>query len=126
MHSIILICLLIAGVIHLLPLAGLLGADRLSALYGVSLSDPNTTILLRHRAVLFGLLGALLCYAAFDPALRTLALAAGLISAGAFAAIALGAGEYNAQIGRVLKADYIALAALALAAALHAFVVRQP
>ena len=54
------LALLIAGVIHLLPLPGVLGTGNLARLYGITVSDPNTAILLQHRALLFGILGALL------------------------------------------------------------------
>ncbi len=44
--------------------AGLLalaaGRRRLEALYGVDIEDPNLLLAMRHRAVLFGLLGGLL------------------------------------------------------------------
>ena len=49
--------LLVAAVIHLLPLVGVVGPTRLSELYGITVSEPNIEILMRHRAVLFGLLG---------------------------------------------------------------------
>lgn len=68
--------LVIVGVIHLLPASGILSADRLTALYGISFSDPGLVILMRHRAVLFGLLGGFLLVAAFQPRLRTLAFIA--------------------------------------------------
>ena len=49
--------LVLVGLIHLLPLSGVLSADQLASLYGLSFSEPNLAILMRHRAVLFGLLG---------------------------------------------------------------------
>ena len=52
--------LILVGLIHLLPLSGVLGSERLASLYGLSFSEPNLAILMRHRAVLFGLLGVLL------------------------------------------------------------------
>ena len=52
------------GVFALLPLAGVLGAGRLSALYGIAFEEPNLVLLMRHRAVLFGLLGVFLAIAA--------------------------------------------------------------
>ena len=59
--------LLIVGIIHLLPMTGYLGASKLSALYNITIDDPNLEILMRHRAVLFGVLGSLFIYAAFQP-----------------------------------------------------------
>ena len=104
--------LVVAAVIHLLPLAGVLGAERLAGLYGLSFDEPNLQILMRHRAVLFGLLGAFLLLAAFRPALQGLALAAGLVSVVAFLLLAWSVGGANAQIGRVVLADWVALACL--------------
>lgn len=104
--------LVVAGIIHLLPLGGVLGAERLTVLYGVAIDDVSLTILMRHRAVLFGLLGALLVLAAFRPNLQPLALAAGFVSAGSFLVIALTGGDYNTSLARVVTADVIALACL--------------
>ena len=57
MHYITMIMLPVIAAIHLLPLVGACGKKNLFGLYGVSIVDPNLLILLRHRAVLFGLLG---------------------------------------------------------------------
>jgi hypothetical protein len=70
---------------------------------------------LRHRAVLFGLLGGFLVLAAFRPALQPLALLAGWISVLSFLALAGSVGGYNAQLTRVFNADLIALVALVIA-----------
>lgn len=115
--------LLLAGVIHLLPLPGLLGAGALERLYGLAITSPDLEILLRHRAVMFGLLGALLVAAAFRPEWRNLAIGAGLISAVAFLVIALLVGDYGPAIGRVIAADVLAIACLLLAAILSRRVV---
>lgn len=106
--------LVVAGFIHLLALPGVLGGARLAALYGLPFDDPNLAILMRHRAVLFGLLGLFLCFAAFRPALRPLALAAGLASAGSFLLLATLVGGQNAQLTRVFTADVVAVGCLAL------------
>lgn len=111
--------LLIAAIIHLLPLAGVLGGTRLERLYGITVSDPNLDILLRHRAVLFGLLGLLLLTAAFLPMLRPPALIAGIVSAASFLVIVARVGVPNAAIARVVTADWVALVALLMAAVVH-------
>lgn len=68
--------LLLAGAVHLLPLLGVLGTPHLEQLYGLRIEEPNLLLLMRHRALLFGLLGALLVAAAFRPAWQGLALTA--------------------------------------------------
>jgi hypothetical protein len=111
--------LFIAGVIHLLPLPGLLGAAHLARLYGLPFDDANLVILMRHRAVLFGLLGLFLIYAAWRTDLVGLALAAGLISATSFIAVAWSVGGYNPAIARIVAADILAIGCLLVAAGCH-------
>jgi hypothetical protein len=106
--------LLLVAAIHLLPLVGVISAAKVSALYGVSVQDPNLEILMRHRAVLFGVLAALLAYAAFQPTLHLAALLAGLASVVAFLVLAAQVGHHNAAIGVVVKVDWVALALLGL------------
>ena len=108
--------LIIVGVIHLLPLSGALGPERLNSLYGLDFAEPNLAILMRHRAVLFGLLGLFLIYAALRPALQPLALIAGFVSVVSFLVLAYITGGYNAAVARVVAADWVALACLAAAA----------
>lgn len=109
----------IPGVIHLMPLAGVLGAGWLARLYGLPFADPDLEILMRHRAVLFGLLGVLLVAAGFRPTLRPLAWIGGMASVLSFLALAYGVGGYNAALARVVAADWLALACLLAAGALH-------
>lgn len=110
--------LIIAGAIHLLPLPGVLGVSQLGRLYGIALGDPNLVILMRHRAVLFGLLGILLVTAAFRIDLRPVAFVAGIVSAASFLAIAATVGNCNGSTGRVVIADIVALACLLVAVAI--------
>ena len=117
--------LVIVGVIHLLPLAGVLGAERLTALYGVSLSDPNLVILMRHRAVLFGLLGLFLIFAALRRSMQPAAFVAGFVSVLSFLFLAGSVGGYNAQIGRVFVADIVALVCLLIGVAAYAYEARS-
>ena len=117
--------LILVGVIHLLPISGVLGAERLSALYGLSFQEPNISILMRHRAVLFGILGLFFVYAAFQPTLQPLAFAAGFISVISFIGIAWSVGGYNGAVGKIVLADQVALASLLLAVVLYFMTGRQ-
>jgi hypothetical protein len=106
----------VVGIIHLLPLTGVLSVSRLQALYGVTITDPNLEILMRHRAVLFGILGAFLIYAAFRPGLQLAALIAGAVSVVSFLVIAGMIGGYNTGITRVVTADIVAVVSLMIGA----------
>ncbi len=111
--------LLVVAVIHLLPVSGVLGADALTRLYGLDFSAPDLALLMRHRAVLFGLLGLLLLAAMFRPALRGLALLAGYASLLSFLALAWAAGDVGPALQRVVRADLLALLCLVIATAIH-------
>lgn len=110
---------LVAAAINLAPVLGVLSAERMSALYGVDLNDPNLQILMRHRAVLFGVVGGLLVAAAFYPPLTPLGYLAGFISMVSFLVIAWLVGGYGAEMRRVILVDVAGIAALAAACALH-------
>lgn len=113
MNVLTLAALLIAGLIHLLPVMGVLGVTSLQRLYGTTVADPNLAILLQHRAVLFGLLAALMLGALGVQAWRVMALAMGLVSTSSFVLIALWVGGYNAEIGRVVAVDVVVSVVLA-------------
>lgn len=121
MDKVITALLILVGIIHLLPVSGVLGVERLAALYGISPGEPNTEILMRHRAVLFGLLGLFLVYAAFHPPLQTMAIIAGFVSVISFIAIAWSVGGVNDALRKVIVADIVAIVALILATTLRAF-----
>jgi len=114
--------LVIVAIIHLLPLSGVIGSERLASLYGISFAEPNIAILMRHRAVLFGLLGLFLLFAAFAPRLQVSAFVIGFVSVVSFLWLASSVGSYNAAIGRVVTADIVALVCLIVGAAAYAYV----
>lgn len=111
--------LLAASLIHLLPAVGI-SAARLTALYGVVPPDPTTRLLLRHRAVMFAVLGVGFAGAAFVPMLRVPAALLALVTMLAFVWLARGE-AHGPAIRRVVRVDVVVSvmvgAALALAAA---------
>jgi hypothetical protein len=108
------LCFLIAAAINLAPVAGAFSAERISALYGVPILDPTLETLMRHRAVLFGIVGVLLAVAAFRPSLQTPAAAAGFVSMLSFIAMAWLVGDVTPALRRIMIADLVGSAALAL------------
>lgn len=117
--------LIVVALIHLIPVSGALGKDSLAALYGLSFDDPNLAILMRHRAVLFGLLGVFIGFAAFRPAYQPAAFVAGFVSVVSFLGLALAVGGYNAQVGRVFTADIVALLCLMVGGAAYVYVATK-
>lgn len=108
--------LLVTGGVHLLPLLGVLGAARLEQLYGLRIENPDLLLMMRHRALLFGLLGALLVAAAFRPAWQGLALVAAWVSVLGF--VLLAPSGLAPALQRVWWIDVALLPLLALASVL--------
>ena len=109
--------LVLAGLVNLAPVIGVISAARVESLSGVTLAGrPDLEILLRHRAVLFGLLGAAMLYGAFDRDWFWPALGFGLVSMIAYAVLSAMIGGYGSQLKLVLTMDVIGVA-FALAAA---------
>jgi hypothetical protein len=113
MKYVSIVALLVAGIIHLLPVPGVMGASTLARLYGIEVNDPNTAILLQHRALLFGVLGVLMLSAIALPWLRVTVLTVALFSAASFLVVAMAVGGYNPAISRVVVADVVASVLLA-------------
>lgn len=105
-----------AALIHLLPLPGVLGGEWLVRLYAIALPDPNTELLLRHRALVFGLMGFALCAALWCPALRLPAIVFVLASDAAFLGLALLDWPAALALVRVAVFDVVSIALLVLAA----------
>jgi hypothetical protein len=111
---------LFAALVNLAPVAGVQSAERLRALYGVAIDDPNLVLLMRHRAVLFAIFGLLLVAGAFHAPLRGAAIAAGLASMLSFVALAFLAHDASSVIRRIAWIDVVASLALVAAALLDA------
>ena len=112
--------LLAVGIIHILPLSGVLSAARLFDLYGITFDDSNLEILMRHRAVLFGLLGIFLISSAFLPNLQLAALITGFVSVVSFLYLAYSVGGYNDQVNRIVTADKAAIVCLLMGSIAYA------
>ncbi len=105
----------VAAIIHLLPLAGVLGPHQLKRLYGLQDVPADVGLLLRHRAVLFAGLGILLLVPLWRPEFLLVICGAGLVSAVSFLALASVARPLHSAMTRVVVADIIAIASLVFA-----------
>ncbi len=104
----------IVGVIHLLPGVVFFQVTRAEALYGVTWTGDDLSLLLRHRAVMLATIGVLLLVAVWRAAWRAPAVCAATISKVAFIGLVLSMGA-NAAIARVAMVDAITLPALLIA-----------
>ena len=112
MHAVATTLVLLVGLVNLLPVSGALSKGRLESLYGIAIEDTNLEVLMRHRALLFGIVGGLLVASAYHLPLRLVGLTVGLISMLSFVVVAWVVGDYNAQLRRVVIIDLVASAAL--------------
>jgi hypothetical protein len=111
--------LFVVSAIHLLPVVGVLGPKSLTKLYGVTFSDSNTELLLRHRAVLFSIIGLFLLLSVFKTEYQPIAICIGLISVASFLLLTWSIEGLNSEISRVVKVDWVALILLIVAGAIN-------
>ena len=67
------ILFVLVGLVNFVPLVGVLGGERLQSAYGITLNSPELEVLMRHRAVLFGIIGGFILASAFIPDWRRIA-----------------------------------------------------
>lgn len=111
-------CLVVVGLINLGPVLGVISAQRLASAYSITLAGNDLAILLRHRALLFGILGAFILYAAFNPLYQPAAMVMAGVSMVGFVGLVLGTGGYNEALGKVLFVDVLGIVFLLAAVVL--------
>jgi len=114
-NKIITVLLLIIAAIHLIPVSGSLGAAQLESLYGVAIDSPELDILMRHRAVLFGILGCFFIVAAFRQDYQAPAFIMAAASILTFFFLLFQNDTTSEAINRIALGDIVALICLVLA-----------
>ncbi|MCZ8237101.1 MAG: hypothetical protein O9346_01650 [Leptospiraceae bacterium] len=125
MNLIISISLMIVAIIHILPLFGAQGNNALNKMYGLVIEESNLSILMRHRAILFGIVAMILIYAIFFPMYRPMAILIGFVSVISFLILAWSVGGINDPLKRVVIADLIALISLIIATSAYLMQIYQ-
>lgn len=125
MQKLVTILLVLVGVIEFVPIVGVLSAGQLSSLYGITTLDGDVLLLMRHRALLLGLVGAFIICAAFRQHLQPAAITLGLVSMPGFVLLVFLSGNYGEEVQRVAIVDIAALAVLLLVVILRHTISKQ-
>ncbi|MDP1814204.1 MAG: hypothetical protein Q8K92_07110 [Leadbetterella sp.] len=116
------ITLFIAGLINILPaMLGFL-PEKISKSYGIEIPNANYELLLRHRAILFGIIGGLMIYSALVKKHYELSTIAGLVSMVSFIILYFLIGKnINSELKKVMMIDLFATVILCVGFVLFLF-----
>jgi hypothetical protein len=117
---------LVAGAINFAPLSGAISSEQLERLYHIGAASPDVELLLRHRAILFGIVGSIIIVAAFIPSLRLVATISGLVSMVSFIVLVFATKSGSASLVQIAWIDVVATLILLLGFALHLAAAGQP
>ena len=123
MEAVFRVVLFLGGLIHLPPFTLSFLPERIGSAYGVEVTGPNMMLLLRHRAVLFGIVGAVIVYSSLKKRHYALATFFGLASMLSFILLYGIVGGINDSLKSVMWVDVAASVALASSAAV--FLIRS-
>lgn len=115
------IVLFIVGAINILPSILVFSSKRLSKSYGIEIPNADFELLLKHRAVLFGIVGGLMLYSAITKKHYSLSITVGCISMVSFVVLYFLINGINPNLGKVMKIDVVAILFLLVAFLLYQF-----
>ena len=101
-------------IINFLPVMLAFFPEKISKAYGIELPNTNYELLLRHRAIMLGLVGALMIFAAISKKYHSISVTIGLISMVSFIVLYFMINGINIELGKVMKMDIIAIALLSI------------
>lgn len=107
------IILILVGSVSALPVLGLFLPARLESIYGLAAIDEHVRLLLQHRALFFGMIGAGIIASAFKSAWRTPVLSVALLSKISFVLL-VASTDATSEINRVALIDGLAIILLSV------------
>ena len=114
MNKIIMTLLIIIGLINFLPVIGVISSNKITQAYSVELVSNDLAILMRHRALLFGIIGAFILYSAFTPQFQVIAMAMAAVSMVGFLAVMWSVGGFNSSLFKVAVVDMVGIGLLVI------------
>ena len=108
------VVLVLVGLINFAPVVGMVSSSAIARAYGMDEPAGDLAVLLRHRAVLFGIVGGFIVLSAFMPTLQVAAVTMAYISMGSYVALVMAAGISNPKLVRIKNIDVVAIALLSI------------
>lgn len=121
MNKIYLLLLFFVGVINFLPIIAVLSLDKINQAYGLSVTDNNLQILLRHRALLFGLIGGFIFYSLYNPQYQAAAIVLAAISMLGYLYLSWSVGGSNSALIKIAQIDILGVVLLITALLIRCF-----
>lgn len=108
--------LVVIGVITASPSITAFNPNGITSLYNVTFENDTALLLVRHRQLMLGVLGAALVYGAFFHHLRTTVIAAAVVSKLAFIGLCVTTPNLTQEIQRIIYFDVVSIVLLLIAA----------
>jgi hypothetical protein len=109
MELIFRISLLLSGIINFIPSLLVFFPNKINASYGIDVTNSNLELLLRHRAVLFGIVGGLMLFSALSKRYYDLSVIIGSISMLSFVILYFSIGTINSELKKIMLFDITAM-----------------
>ncbi|MEL7005616.1 MAG: hypothetical protein AAFN93_23230 [Bacteroidota bacterium] len=121
METVFRVTLFIAGGINMLPSILAFLPEKISKSYGIEIPDANFELLLRHRAILFGIVGGLMILSGITKKYYLISVAVGLTSMISFILLFFLINGINEELEKVMKIDLVAVVILIVGFVLYKF-----
>ena len=126
MSTLFTLCLVVVGLINFTPVLAMFSTTKLERAYAGRLPSKDLQLLMRHRALLFGVVGGFVLCSVFLPVFQVAAMVMAAISMAGFVVLAAQIGGTNTALRRVVLADLVGLAVLLVAVLLKVFFQVEP
>ncbi|MBD2465485.1 hypothetical protein H6G89_31285 [Oscillatoria sp. FACHB-1407] len=108
--------LVVIGMLTASPSITAFHSSGITALYGVVLENNAALLLVRHRQIILGLLGATLICGAFFDSLRMMAITVNVLSKSVFLALSLTTSTLTPGLQQIVYFDVVSIVLLLISA----------
>lgn len=111
--------LVLVGLINLIPVLGVFSASQMAQTYAIDIDTTDLELLMRHRALMFGIIGGFVLVAVIKPSYRPPAMIMAGVSMSGFMVLTLMLSGINDALYKIFWADVLGLGCLLVATLLH-------